>query len=270
MKKIFTIILCSYLAYNATAQTQFINDPSLELSGQGGTQWIDTDFYYLSTFVNNASQAHTGNYCAYFEAVSGQQNESRMTQNIVNTTETYNNKLEFYLKCIASSGASTDIFAVSIGGGVYNYIKTGLKTDSASVGEEYKKITIKIDTLPVGFFPIIFISQSAITSSAKNIYIVDDITLTTGFPTAIADVCTTNCNIAISPTITNNNISISNVESDNTIARIYNFSGQLLYTKQLHKSFNILNMAALPSANYVLLITNPQGQIISKSKITKL
>jgi hypothetical protein len=268
MKKIVTLLLMLCATISMQAQTQFINDPSFELSGAGGTQWSDTDYYFNNTIVNYVVNARTGDYSAYFETVPGITNQCELTQNLLVSTATYNSKLELYIKCTASSGSSTDLFGITLDGVKTLYLLTGLKTDSASIGPNYKKISINIDTLTFGIHNISFIGTSVGNSSGRNLYIIDDVTITAGFPTAINNTCNNNCDIQITPTITKDIINISNTNTEKLIAKIFNFNGQLLQTKQLAVS-PFIDIANLASNYYLLIIQNEKGEVLNKTKIYK-
>jgi hypothetical protein len=269
MKKIFTFLALVATNFYCNAQTQYINDPSLELSGAGGTQWTDTDYYFTNAIVNNISNARTGNYSAYFESVTGNKNSSILSQYILATTTTYNNKLEFYIKCTASSGSSIDVFTVILDGSTQLFLTTGLKTDSALIGPNYKKIIINIDTLLQGIHQIDFASYSYAISSGRNVFNVDDITFSSGLPTSIIGECSSDCTFNISPTVTQNIININNKDGDKYTAFIYNLSGQLLQVNNLQKTNSSISIGHLPASYYLLVLKNDNGNILYKTKIKK-
>jgi hypothetical protein len=269
MKKIFTILSLIATSYVSNAQTQYINDPSFELTGAGGTQWQDTDYHFTRTLVNNNNQAHTGSYSSYLEAVATELNQARISQTFLAATTTYNNKLEFYIKCIASSGSSTDVVLATLDFSKQLYLITGLKSDSASIGSDYKKITVIVDTITAGLHTLDINCISAVLCSDRNVYIIDDVTLTTGAPTSIDDAFTNSNAIKVLPTITKDEIHITNTNKQKTTASIYNVMGQLLLVSDVQPSHAIISIGNLPASSYVFVLTNSNGEVLNKTIITK-
>jgi hypothetical protein len=270
-----TLLLCITLLSNA--QTQFINDPSFELSGAGAAIWEDT----ISTGGHPIEQfdtARTGTY--YFGAYSGYNGnltprESQAIQYFTTLTDRYNCKLEFYIKCVAASGSSNDIFAFLLqdgGGSKIVYSISGLKSDSASVGSIYKKVVVNIDTILAGSNGIALYYSSLINPTAYNFYAIDDVTLTSGFPTSITEQpCAVNCNVNITPTVVQNYISINNLEPNTGKYRltIFNTIGQKVMEQNVDANNNKWNLEKLQAGMYTVIITNNNNQRLLQTKIQK-
>jgi hypothetical protein len=275
MKKILlllTILACNY----CQAQTQFVNDPSFEATGAGGNAWKMVNGYDpLVSMLDAPINPHSGNYVALLIGYSDTGGTSYLYQQIVNLTTRYNCKLEFWIRNVMCSGSSNDVFAVSLDTTFLDllnakYKLSGLKTDSISIGTNWKKITINIDTLKPGIYFLALLSSDLNTSNGMTIYEIDDITFTTGYPTAIHGIDKPNI-INIYPTIVADNISLEllNTTQQYTTS-IYNTTGQFVQQNILNReerqSLAINNIQA---GTYVLQVKDNSGAVLQTQRFIK-
>jgi hypothetical protein len=273
MKKLiqFTAILIT--CYSSHAQTQYINDPSFEQTGAGNIVWNMTN---SSGFGNiNNGIAKTGSYSASFYSIPNAQNKTYFYQEFTNVSPLYNSKLEFYIKCIAASGSSNDVFAITKPGpGAFGapliYSISGLESDSASLGGDWQKVSLNIDTIPAGTNELLLISISTTNALAINNYLIDDITLTSGFATDIETLCLTNCGVSIYPTVFENNIVIDNIKEPNCSVIFYNAVGQEIQKNNLSTfDSQSINTSNLTKGIYFLMLKNKDGIVFKNIKIIK-
>jgi hypothetical protein len=273
MKKILPLIAIFFTCSSALAQTQYINDPSFEQTGAGNIVWTIANSSGFG-IMNNAF-ARTGSYSAGFYSIPNAQNQIYYYQEFTNLSPLYNSRLEFYIKCISSSGSSNDIFGIQKPGppsfaAPIIYSISGLKSDSASLGGGWKKVTLNIDTIPAGTNIIALISASTTNALAINNYLIDDITLTSGFATDIETLCLTNCDVSIYPTAFENNIMIDNVKEPSCTAIFYNAVGQEIQQNNLSTyDSQTINTSNLTKGIYFLMLKNKDGVVFKNIKIIK-
>ncbi len=273
MKKILHLIAIIMASFTSQAQTQYLQDTGFEDILTSNSKWVVP--------VNNAAT-----YFDFSNAKSGAVSMAMFVsptttavdftyQTFTNITEKYNCKLEFYIKCIASSGSSNDLFIVtldSILNPKYTYSVSGLKSDSIALGANWNKIMLNFDTLKVGLHTLgLFAGPSVGGSPSKfGAYLIDDITFTTGYPTSINYACENNCNLSIYPTQINDKLNIDNITEQNCTATIINLAGQVVQKNiLLNNGKQTLNTNAIEAGMYILQITNSKGLVINTSKIFK-
>jgi Secretion system C-terminal sorting domain len=277
MKKIVTLMFFAGVAFVANAQTQFINDPSFE-TGANSTVW--NDMYYPDStgcIVSGTNFGHTGNKCLSMIIEPNKESSGKAEQVFVTTQKLYNCKLEFYIKCELSSGASTDIFAIRVNysPGLPEKIFTGLKSDSAAVGNAWKKFSINVDSLnlltnSLSIFWGNNLLGSVTASPAYSLYYLDDITITSGYPTAINEV---SMQLPIvSPTLFTDqiNIDMSNAIDKKAQVQLYNINGQKVLSEiVLQNNFN-MQTNHLPAGIYLMKMLDEHGVLIHQTKLQKM
>jgi Secretion system C-terminal sorting domain len=274
MKKIFTLLLVVCFAIAANAQVQFINDPSLEQFGIGDSTWLSDNNQGVGNLVDYSSTAHSGNYVGLFITYPGSQNQNYFAQYFANLKVRYNCKLEFYIRNVQCSGSSTDVFFVTLQGFDTTGPKelfsiTGLKGDSAAIGTAWKKITVNIDTLNSGVGLLYFQSLSLGFATSYSWYEVDDITLTSGYPTAINEVSAHQA--MISPTLFNNTIQMdfSNASYAEATLQLNNINGQKVLNKKVSAADHSINTSDLQTGIYFATLLDDNGTILNRTTLQK-
>lgn len=277
MKKLIQLTMVLLASYTCKAQTQFIDDPSFETGTPPLPCAIWNDVYNDSSgcIVAGPNFANTGNKCLAMVIAPTSPNGGSAGQifSVLNPNLIYNAKLEFYIKnggvC---SGSSNDVFIISINNSIKNmFTLTGLKSDSATIGTSWKKFSITIDTLALGYniLNIKWGNFSGMLTSSYTGYYLDDITLTSGYATSSSNV-TTNNTINVYPTIMQNSVVIENID-ETCIATFFNITGQAIKTNNLNiSSKQSIDINNLPQAVYFLQIKNNNGLIIKNIKVQKI
>jgi hypothetical protein len=285
MKKIVhTLTILLSIALSANAQTQFINDPSFESGNLTTPSLIWNDIFLTDSsgcIVGGPSFGHTGDKCLAMIIEPNKESGGSANQPFVVTNPAllYNATLEFYIKNSLFSAASTDLFIIAVdGSGVSetSYITTGLASDANSIGTNWKKVSIKIDSLgTTNALQIVWgnnILGAPFPTPDYSIYYLDDITITSGYPTAITNpTCTQNCYLSITPTIATSTITVNRIDDNtgNQSAEIYNSLGQKVLTQNVNSANNKVNVEALNTGIYFVKVKNSKGETILNSKIVK-
>jgi hypothetical protein len=276
MKNLLTVFVLLISGAIATAQTQFINDESFEQSGAGATIWEDTNYVQPAwPPIENFEPARTGNYYLGLYKYANDACNIVAFQTFVNVAKRYNCRLEFYMKCFEASGSSTDLVAINYKSTVVDttvFLITGLLTDSASLGLGWKKFSINIDSMEAGFGQIIVQAVSFTATPEVNFYAIDDLTLTTGYPTPLAEQCGTNCAPTIAPTATTGFITVQSKNNvlDGVQAMVYDAMGRMVLQQKLYGQLQQIELKALQAGLYQVIIADAHQEIIAKSKIHKL
>jgi Secretion system C-terminal sorting domain len=274
MKKILLLLAIAASQF-CQAQTQFVNDPSFETVDAGGVAWQYSNAYGSGySMVEATTSAHSGTFVGSLITYPGITGFSYLQQQIFNTTQQYNVKLEFWIRNIQCSGSSTDFFAVTVDTTFdplnATYKITGLKSDSIDIGTNWKKISINIDTLKATIYYVAILSASIATATDFTIYQIDDITLTTGFPTATENLRKNNI-INIYPSIVQDNIKLElNNSAEKYSAHIYNAMGQLMQQNTLsNEARQSLNVSHITAGTYLMQIKNAEGVVMQTERFMK-
>jgi hypothetical protein len=276
MKNLFTLFIYLLCSTAAIAQTQFINDESFEQSGAGASVWEDSNYVQpLWSPIEKFETAHTGTYYVGLYKYPNEGASIEVSQLFVNISKRYNCKLEFYIKCFEASGSSTDLVGVRYRDASTDttlYLITGLLTDSASLSGGWKKISINIDSMEAGFNQILIVATSFLTNTEVNFYAIDDLTLTSGYPTPIAEQCTSNCAPTILPTATTGSIIIQSRNNvlDGMQVMLCDAMGRLVLQQKLYGQQQQLDLSNLQAGLYQVIIGSSNKEIIAQTKIHKL
>jgi hypothetical protein len=276
MKNLFTLFIYLLCSTAAIAQTQFINDESFEQSGAGANVWEDTNYTQPSwPPIVQIEIAHTGNYYVGLYKYANEGADITVSQVFVNLSKRYNCRLEFYIKCFNASGSSADLLGISFKNGALDtalFVMTGLLTDSASLGAGWKKISINIDSIEAGYGEILIATQSLTASPEVNFYAIDDLTLTTGYPTPIAEQCADNCAPTIYPTATSGHITVQSRNNvlDGAQVMVCDAMGRLVLQQKLYGQQQQLDLSNLQAGIYQVIIANASKAIIAQGKVQKL
>ncbi|MFM2388306.1 MAG: Secretion system C-terminal sorting domain [Bacteroidota bacterium] len=276
MKNLFTLFIYLLCSSAALAQTQFINDESFEQSGAGANVWEDTNYTQPGwPPIEKFETAHTGDYYVGLYKYANEGADITVSQVFVNLSKRYNCRLEFYIKCFNASGSSADLLGISFRNGALDtalFVTTGLLTDSASLGGGWKKISINIDSMEAGYGEILIATQSLTASPEVNFYAIDDLTLTTGYPTPIAEQCADNCAPTIFPTATTGHITVQsrNTVLDGAQVMVCDAMGRLVLQQKLYGQQQQLDLSNLQAGIYQVIVANASKAIIAQGKVQKL
>jgi Secretion system C-terminal sorting domain len=277
MKKICTLLLSILIINASQAQTQFINDPSFE-TGANSPIWGDKYIDNSGCIVSGANFGHTGDKCLSMIIEPNKASGGSAGQNftVIDQNKLYNAKLEFYIKNSLASGSSNDLFAIGLNFQfLIGFLITGLTSDSASIGPNWKKVSINIDTLALGQNVLSIVwgnnIQGGVFSPSPNysLYYVDDVTVTSGYPTAINEV--SQHKAIITPTNFSNNIQIDFSNSNYKIAQIelYNIFGQKIISQSVSQSNAIINTSNINPGFYIATLLNEHGIVLQQNKLQK-
>jgi hypothetical protein len=267
MKKILLITSLFFSTIVLHAQTQYLFDGSFEITGAGDVGWKDTSDFYGKLLVNNPTEARTGNYSAWLHFPAGVSEFGELSQIFLVATEQYNCTLEFYIKCTKSSGSSLHALAVGIVGKDSIFITTGLDGDSAKIGSNYKRIRINFDTLEASYHSLQIIVNTLNPVGADTYYYLDDISLTSGFPTAINEV--SKQAPSIYPTIAYNELNIKNPSGNKLKMEIISTTGQMINTYTISNTEQSIDVSKLTAGNYNCQFINAEGTYIKNLRFTK-
>jgi hypothetical protein len=267
MKKILLIISLFFSSTVLHAQTQYLFDGSFEITGAGSTGWKDTSDYYGKLIVNNPTEARTGSYSAWLHFPAGVSESGELSQMFLVATEQYNCTLEFYIKCTKSSGSSLHIIAAGIVGKDSIFITTGLDADSAKIGSSYKRIRINFDTLEASYHALQIIVNTINPVGADTYYYLDDISLTSGFPTAINEVSIQAPSIY--PTLTSNELNIKNPSGNKLKMEIISTAGQMINSYTISNTEQSIDVSMLAAGNYLCQFIQDDGTYIKNLRFIK-
>ncbi len=279
MKKIFTVVALALTSFFAKAQVQYINDPSFE-TGFNSPVWNDTNNNSVfGCILSNASLARTGTHCFSMGLpnLPSYKGSAEQAFTVLNPSHLYNARLEFYIKCLYVSGSSNDIFIVAINQQILKgYLTTGLQVDSATVGPTWKKITVPIDTLTFGINLVSILFGNNLFGLTPNPavsysgYLIDDLTVTAGYPTAISNLLDDKA-INVYPTAIQDYFTIENNTTAHCTATLFNLTGQALQTTTLSNTpSQQIDAKGLQQGMYFLQIRNNDNVLIKNIKLQKI